>query len=419
MTQTSKSSKPLSQAVLASLFSADSQEQHVADLYQAAASRSGSALGPLEKRVPIGRAGALHSPAKRRVRWALQSLKAEGLVAKAKERGRWSLTPKGRKHLTQAQPGGPVLVAFSTSLGCALWARCEDVFGNLGEQIHLALTSPPFPLACPRLYGNQPASAYVDWLCEVLEPIVRELAPGGSVVLSLTNDVFERGSPGRSTYLERLVVALEDRLGLSLMDRFVWVNPSRPPGPVQWASLRRTHVHTGWDPVLWFSNDPHLVAADNRRVLEPHTPRQAALIRAGGEARARSSCDGAYRLRPGSFSGQTDGRIPRNVITAGHRCFDQSPARAFAKEHGLAQHGASMPLALASRLVKHLVGPGDLVVDPFAGLNTTARAAELHGARWLTTEAAAEYALSGAQRFQTCAGFTAFGSIQPWDGFEC
>jgi site-specific DNA-methyltransferase (cytosine-N4-specific) len=78
-----------------------------------------------------------------------------------------------------------------------------------------------------------------------------------------------------------------------------------------------------------------------------------------------------------------------------------------------------MPIALARQLVQHLTAAADLVVDPFAGWNTTARAAELHGARWLSTESAAEYVLTGAQRFKACPGFEEFGALQPWDGFSC
>lgn len=157
-------------------------------------------------------------------------------------------------------------------------------------------------------------------------------------------------------------------------------------------------------------------APDSR---EPHTPAQASLIAAGGERIARSSADGAYQVRKGSYGAATSGRIPRNVLTFGHRCGDQSPARAYARANGLPLHGACMPIALARQLVQHLTAAADLVVDPFAGWNTTARAAELHGARWLSTESAAEYVLTGAQRFKACPGFEEFGALQPWDGFSC
>ena len=73
------------------------------------------------------------------------------------------------------------------------------------------------------------------------------------MALSLSNDIFEQGSPARSLYLERLTIALEDRLGLRLMDRLIWKS-NKPPGPYQWASKERMQLNTAYEPVLWFSN---------------------------------------------------------------------------------------------------------------------------------------------------------------------
>ena len=52
---------------------------------------------------------------------------------------------------------------------------------------------------------------YIDFVCETIEPVCRHLAPGASIIINLTNDAHVRGSPARSTYLERLVLALEDQ----------------------------------------------------------------------------------------------------------------------------------------------------------------------------------------------------------------
>lgn len=64
-----------------------------------------------------------------------------------------------------------------------------------------------------------------------------------------------------------------------------------------------------------------------------------------------------------------------------------------------------MPLELASLLIRFLSEPGDLVVDNFAGSLTTARAAELLGRRWLSTEVMLEYVLGAATRFTDAPGF--------------
>ena len=50
------------------------------ELYAIIAERGGLDKEDLEVRVPIGAAGAMHNPARRRVRWHQQSLKQLGLI---------------------------------------------------------------------------------------------------------------------------------------------------------------------------------------------------------------------------------------------------------------------------------------------------------------------------------------------------
>lgn len=53
-------------------------------------------------------------------------------------------------------------------------------------------------------------------------------------------------------------------------------------------------------------------------MLEPHTERHLKLMSQGGENREAVYGDGAYRIRKGSFGNVTAGRIPRNILQAGH-----------------------------------------------------------------------------------------------------
>jgi site-specific DNA-methyltransferase (cytosine-N4-specific) len=125
----------------------------------------------------------------------------------------------------------------------------------------------------------------------------------------------------------------------------------------------------------------------------------------GGEARQASYGDGAYRLRPGSFKTETDGRIPRNLIMRGHACSDTAQYRADATRLNLPIHGAMQPIAIAEFLIRFLTRESDFVVDPFGGTATTAMAAERLGRRWLVVERMLEYLRGGGERFQRCDGF--------------
>lgn len=376
-----------------------------ATLYRTVAQQMGLSDDEAARREPVGQAGALRNVFERKVRWHQQTLKNTGILEHVPgERGVWQLTTPAAKDLNRID-GTVSVVGFSTELGIAILGACENVFAQLDAPITLVLTSPPYPLRQARQYGNPSEAEYVDWICRTLEPVVKNLVPGGSLCLNVSNDVFLPGSPARSLYRERLVLALHDRLGLYKMDTFVWENKSKPPGPVQYASIQRNQLNVVYEPIYWLTNDPRRVRADNRRVLQEHTERHLALIHQGGEQRERVFCDGAYELQHGDFGGETAGRIPRNILSFGHRCAAQTAYKKAARAMGLPAHGAPMPLKLATFLVEFLSEPGDLVVDPFSGSFTTADAAERLGRRWLGTEVMLEYVLGGATRFTERPGF--------------
>ena len=354
-------------------------------------------------RAPVGAAGQLHNLFHRKVRWYQQTLKAAGILERL-DRGVWGLTTPAAKDLNQIKPGISV-IGFSTQLGVAVLGACDSVFSRIDSPITLILTSPPYPLNNPRKYGNVSEAQYVDWFCKVIEPVVKNMADGASLCLNISNDIFMPGSPERSMYCERLLLALHDRLGLRLMDRLIWENRSKPPGPIQYASKARTQLNVVYEPIYWLTNNPRAVKSDNRRVLLAHTERHLKLLSQGGEQRRVINSDGAYSISPGAYGNPTNGRIARNILNFGHRCGAQSAYKKAAKAKGLAVHGAPMPLKLAQFLIEFLTQPGDLVVDPFAGSQTTADAAQRLGRRWLTAEIMAEYVLGGASRFEHCENY--------------
>lgn len=375
------------------------------DLYNQVAHRTGITSEDLSSKVPIGKSGQRHNLFKRHLRWHQQTLKSAGVLEHVDgARAVWRLTTPAAKDLNEIKPGVAV-IGFSTKLGVAILGSCDSVFDKISAPIVLCLTSPPYPLAKARSYGNVSEEVYVDWICRTLEPVIKNLVPGGSIALNVSNDVYLPGLPARSLYREYLVIALCKRFGLYKIDEIPWVNESKAPAPVQWASKERFLLNVAWEPVYWFSNSPLHLHSDNRRILKEHTDRHLALIRGGGEQRVRVASDGAYTLRQGSYGNHTEGAIQRNVFNFGHACADQQAYKRAARGLGLPAHGAPMPLALAKLIIKYMTKPGDLVCDPFAGSNTTAKAAEILGRRWLSTEKILEYVMGSATRFQDAEGF--------------
>jgi len=375
-----------------------------AELYRIAAGRAGLSKNQLDETHPIGASCKKRSPLKRHIRWAQQNLRNLGLIQKVQgQRAVWELTDAGHKKLRTVKHSLSA-IAYSTDLGLAVWSYANEVFEKLDEPVFLALTSPPYPLRIPRAYGNPVVAEYSEFLCGVLKPIILNLAPGGSLVLNL-GDVFEEGSPAKSTYIEELVIELKKRFGLHLMNRIVWKS-NKPPGPIQWASIKRVQLNEAYEYCLWFSNDPNQCVADNRRVLEPHTARHLQTIKNGGASKARVNGDGAYRLKQGAYSNPTEGRIPRNVFEISNRCDSQRAYKKAAKALGLRPHAATMPLELARKLVRFLTDIGQLVVDPFGGSVTTGLACEMEDRPWVATEIVYDYVRGSATRFEGRPGFT-------------
>lgn len=363
-------------------------------LYRALERNAGASSGSIDhqpKRLGV-------NEVKRAVRWHQQTLKQAGVIEKTGSlRGHWRLTDHGKIKLRE-HVGETAIIAFSSSLGCAIWGRCEDVFASIDVPITLCVTSPPYMLRASRAYGNvKGEQAYIDFIVASLEPIVRRLKPSGSIALNISNDIFEHKSPARSLYRERLVLALHERLGLHKMDELIWFNASKAPGPTYWASITRQQLNVGWESIYWFSPNPRECASNNRRVLQPHTERHRKYLESGVRD-DKEYGDGAYRRRATSYP-PSSGRIPKNVLEFGHSCSSQRAYKAHARASGLPAHGAPMPLKLAKFLVEFMSAEQDLVVDPFGGSLTVGLAAEQTNRRWISTEIMLDYLEGAKSRF--------------------
>lgn len=376
-------------------------------LYESVRARAGVEAEAFHRKKPIGKTGSQRSTIKRAIRWQQQSLKMRGWLERVEGcRGKWKVTRDGKMNLRRLA-AGQTLIAFRTDLGVAVWGDCGDAIAHLPDTISLVLTSPPYPIRAGRAYGAIEESRYVDWLCRALSPSLERLRAGGSLALNLGNEVFLPGSPARSLYQERLILALADRFGLQKLDTLIWAS-NKAPGPVQWASKKRVQLNAAYEPLIWLSNDPHKVSADNRRVLEPHSQRHQRDLAKQSFGRERTSGDGAYHLRPGkSFANVTPGRIPRNIRNVANTCAHQRRLSAAARAAGLPVHGAVMPLELARFMVRYLSAPQELVADPMAGRLTTAVAAELEGRPWWAAERYGEYVAQAAPAFMGAPGFSA------------
>jgi site-specific DNA-methyltransferase (cytosine-N4-specific) len=335
----------------------------------------------------------------RHVRWTRQTAVARGLIDREK-RGVWGLTSKARTAL-QEIVRGVVITIFESDAGFVLWGNAEDCAGVIErESVDLLWTSPPYPLLRPRAYGNREERAWLDWMVRLSESWRGLLAPTGSMMLNL-GPCWVPGEPQQSLYIERLLLRLEDDLGLHLLQRLDWYSPSKLPAPLEWVSVRRVRVTPAVEPVLWLSASPTRSKADNRRVLRPYS---------SSGLRAIANPKDHVRKRPSGFTfGPTSfidngGSIPHSLISASNSASSSAYHRA-ERAAGRTSHPATAPEAIVEFGVKLATEENDLVYDPFFGSGVTGCVAQRLGRRFIGNERSRTYIESARLRFEA-AGFS-------------
>lgn len=367
-------------------------------LYKTVADKLDLTEEDVSRKACVDDSGIEHRLFFRSVRWVQQSLKQKQMLTNV-SKATWEMTGNAKIKLRSIAEGKRVL-AMSTHLGICIWAKSDSVFDDVIDgPIHLVLTSPPYALKVQRAYGNVDLQSYVDFLCGIFEPIIKKMVTGASIALNVSNDLFHDGMPSRSSYLERLVIAFEDKLGLYVMDRMPWVS-NKAPGPIAWASKKRYQLNVGYEHILWFCNSPLDCFANNQRVLLPHEAAHKKFIESGGLKRAQVNADGNHVKKVGSFSNVTAGKIPKNVLQFSNYCKSGRRVSKWAKDHGLPPHAAKMPSDLCRFLIEFLTKPGQTVIDPFAGTLTTGQCAEELGRRWVCVEMIWEYIKQSFVRFE-------------------
>lgn len=256
----------------------------------------------------------------------------------------------------------------------------------------LVVTSPPYALHFKKEYGNVAKKDYVEWMLPFAREIKRILADDGSFVLNIGGS-YNPGTPTRSLYHFKLLIALCEQLGFHLAQECFWYNPAKLPAPAEWVNVRRNRIKDSVEYVWWFSKTPW-PTADNRQVLVPYSGDMVRLIERGYRSKKRPS---GHNIT-GKFQKDSGGAIPSNVIIKGNNESNSDYIRACA-DLGVKVHPARFPAALPEFFIKLATSDGDLVVDPFAGSNTTGFVAESLKRRWVSVEINSEYIRASAVRF--------------------
>ncbi|MBE9006767.1 site-specific DNA-methyltransferase [Fortiea sp. LEGE XX443] len=260
------------------------------------------------------------------------------------------------------------------------------------SSVNLILTSPPFALTRKKEYGNESAEKYIEWFLPFAHEFKRVLTNNGSFILDL-GGAYLPGNPVRSIYQYELLVRLCKEVGFFLAQEFYHYNPARLPTPAEWVTIRRIRVKDAVNVVWWLSKTPN-PKADNRKVLKPYSQSMQRLLKNGYEAKMRPS---GHEISD-KFQKDNQGAIPPNLLEIPNTESNSAYLRR-CKVAGIKPHPARFPQGFAEFFLKFLTDEGDMVLDPFAGSNTTGFVAETLKRQWISFEINQDYVVGSGYRF--------------------
>ena len=290
---------------------------------------------------------------------------------------------------------------------CAAALRSPEL-RKLRGKVQLLFTSPPFPLAREKRYGNLRGEDFSQWLAEFAPAFAELLTPDGSIVMEMGNG-WVPGSPTMSTASIRALLAFQEAADLHLCQEFICYNPARLPSPAQWVTIDRVRVKDSFTRVWWMSPNPN-PKADNRKVPTAYSDSMKRLLKRGTYNGGLRPSE--HRIGASSFLQNNGGAIPSNVLAPPAdeleavlpipNTVSRDPFQQLIRERKAAGHPARMPDALVEFFVKFLTDEDDLVLDPFAGSGTTGLVAERLRRQWVGIELDPTYAESVVTRFAAC-----------------
>ena len=265
----------------------------------------------------------------------------------------------------------------------AEWAMiqgdCLDAMQKLPDNsIQLVLTSPPYGITTA--YAKKsPLKKYLEWIKPIIHEIVRILAPTGAIAFQVGTYV-----DNKEIYpLDMEFYPLFREYGLHLRNRIVWHFGS---GFHARYRLSGRHETVMW----WTASDEYTFNLDNIRVPQKEP----------GKIGYRGK-------KKGELSGNPLGKNPSDVwLDLAHQEFDSALIDQCPNVKGShvekTAHPCQMPIELCERCVLAWSKPGDIVLDPFAGVGSTLCAAVRNGRNALGLELSAEYVKCARERVQKC-----------------
>ncbi|MDD4892058.1 MAG: site-specific DNA-methyltransferase, partial [Phycisphaerae bacterium] len=182
-------------------------------------------------------------------------------------------------------------------------------------------------------------------------------------------------------------------------EEFFWFNPAKLPSPIEWVNKRKLRAKDAVNTVGWFSKSDY-PKANVSNVLAPFSDRMKKLMQNPGKWYTPKKRPSGHEISSGfgEITSDKGGAIPSNLLQIPNTESNSLYLR-LCKMAGVEGHPARFPQRLPEFFIKFLTDPGDLVIDIFAGSNTTGAAAEALGRQWCAFELNQVYVAASAFRF--------------------
>jgi site-specific DNA-methyltransferase (cytosine-N4-specific) len=297
---------------------------------------------------------------------------------------------------------------YKTTRGAAFQGEALELLNSLeDETIDLIVTSPPFALVRQKRYSMSPdfldAKDYLKWFLPIAQQFHRVLKSDGSLVLHIGGSC-NPGYPTKSLYNFELLLKLCEDHFFSLAQDFYWFNPAKMPSPIEWTNVERIRVKDAVEPIWWLCKNPEgKTKSRNTRVLIEYTDSMLKLFRRGKyDDGPRPS---GYDVSPKSFLHKNKGAIPPNLTPYPNllpfaNTGSNGPYLSNCKKYHIPVNPARFPIQVPEFFVRFLTTrKSQVVLDAFAGSNSTGYAAEKLGRRWLAFEKSKDYLKGSMFRF--------------------
>jgi site-specific DNA-methyltransferase (cytosine-N4-specific) len=264
------------------------------------------------------------------------------------------------------------------------------------ESVDLVMTSPPFLLQRQKEYGNlEDEEEYVDWLVRLGHQVHRALKPTGSFVLDL-GGAYKKGKPVMSLYNYMVLIRMCNDVGFHLAHASIWHNPAKLPSPIEWVNKRKIRPKDATNTVWWLAKTEH-PKADITRVRTEYSARMKRLLEKPEEFYSPKRRPSGHDISE-RFADDKGGALPSNLLRIANTESNSQYLRC-CRVAGVKPHPARYPPALPAHFVKMLTDEGDLVLDFFAGSDTTGMVAEGLGRRSIAIDTRQDYLSGSSFRF--------------------